>query len=103
MMLLLETQNMMPLLEHYPPVLPHQRKIPLYQLVELFPYHPMFHSHHQHHVLAQTEPIQHVIDSVPPAHMVLTHGLKDELDEGDGNIDDKFGEDIRGDCRESFG
>ena len=65
-------------LEYHPPVLPHQREILFDQLLELIIYRPKLRSHHQSHLLAQAETIQHIIDRVPLTHLTLARGVERE-------------------------
>jgi len=50
-----------------------------YQILELMTHYPM--SHYQSHVGTRTEPIQHIVDRVPPMHLVLVCSVK----RGDAN------------------
>ena len=42
-------------------------------------------SHHQSHILVQTESVQHIIDRIPSAYLVLARGVKRVRHPGDVN------------------
>jgi len=84
--------------EYHFPILPHQRKIFLCQILDLSTFYPKLRrSHYQGHLHARAEPIQRIVNRVPPTRLVLSRTVKR------GETEGKLGEHIRSDGRKHLG